>query len=66
MFFIFQATGIFLVSISNAMDVSSLVWVGVFCNAIAGIFNAGYTVNQKQSSKMLKDLQNIKKNKYID
>jgi hypothetical protein len=40
--------------------------MGVLLNAIAGIFNAGYTLNQKQSAKMLKDLQNIKKNKYID
>lgn len=43
-----------------------MVWLGVFCNVIAGIFNAGYTVNSKQSAKMLKDLHNIKKNRYID
>lgn len=53
-------------SISNAFNLQWLVWLGVLFNAIAGVFNAGYTLNQKQSAKMLKDLQNIKKNKYID
>jgi hypothetical protein len=66
LFLFTQASGILIVSISNAMQLTYLVWVGAGLNLLAGVFQGVQHVNAKLSKRLFKDLENIKKNQYID
>ena len=65
-FHVLQSAGIFLVALGNALNITTMSWVGMGLNTLASLFQALIHVNTKQANKLHEDLVKIKKNKYID
>jgi hypothetical protein len=65
-FYLFQAVGVFLVSIGNAYKNDYSIWTGVGLNSLASFIYIIINSNHKISSALYNNIQKIKNGNYVD
>ena len=65
-FYLFQALGVFLVSIGNSYKADHLIWLGVGLNSLASFIYIIINSNHKISSSLYNNIQKIKNGNYVD
>jgi hypothetical protein len=65
-FYLFQAVGVFLVSIGNAYKNDYSIWTGVGLNSLASFIYIIINSNHKISSSLYNNIQKIKNGNYVD
>ena len=65
-FYLFQAVGVFLVSIGNSYKADHLIWLGVGLNSLASFIYIIINSNHKISSSLYNNIQKIKNGSYVD
>jgi len=66
LFYLVQCTGILITTIATGYNVIQFIWLGVGLNIFASLIHAYEQNNNNIISKLLKDIQLIKNNNYID
>jgi len=66
LFYFFQTCGVFSVSIGQAYDNPYLAWCGVGLNSFASFVYIVINSNSKINAQLLKNIQLIKDNRYVD
>ncbi len=66
MFYFVQSAGILATTIGTGYSIKELIWSGIGLNIIASLCHSYEQVNNNISTKLLKNIQNIKNNTYID
>ena len=66
LFYFFQTCGVFSVSLGNAYNNAYLSWGGVGLNSFASFIYIVINSNSKINAQLLKNIQMIKDNKYVD
>jgi hypothetical protein len=66
LFHLVQATGILTTTIATGYNYTYLIWVGVGMNITASLIHSIEQINNSISEKLLKNIQAIKENKYVD
>jgi len=65
-FYLTQSIGILTTTIGTGYDVKELIWTGIGVNILASLIHSYEQINNNVSIKLLKNIENIKKNTYID
>ena len=65
-FHIFQSAGILTTTIATGYNIRELIWVGVGLNVVSTLIHVFENVNKSISTKLMKDIQNIRDDKYVD
>lgn len=65
-FYLFQAVGVFLVSIGNAYKNDYAVWSGVGANSLASFIYVSINSNHKINNTLLNNIKKIKNDTYTD
>ena len=66
MFHIIQTGGIFTSSYGASLNNTNIIWLGIILNMIASVIQIFEKINDGQLKRLLKDIKNIKDDKYID
>ena len=66
LFHFIQSAGILTTTIATGYSITYLIWIGVGLNISASLIHIIEKTNNSISSKLLKDIQAIKDDKYID
>jgi len=66
LFYLLQATGVFLVSIGKSYNNDILVWVGVGSNSLASFIYIIINSNSKINTTLMGNIKQIKSGNYID
>ena len=66
LFYFFQTCGVFSVSLGNAYGNPYLSWGGVGLNSFASFVYIVINSNSKINAQLLKNIQMIKENRYVD
>ena len=66
LFHIVQSAGILTTTIATGYSMTQLIWVGVGLNVIASLINCLEQVNNSMSNKLMKDIDMIKNDTYVD
>jgi len=66
LFYLLQASGVFLVSIGKSYGNDLLVWVGVGCNSFASFIYIVINSNAKINAGLLSNIRSIKSGNYVD
>jgi hypothetical protein len=66
LFHIVQSAGILTTTIATGYSMTQLIWVGVGLNVIASLINCLEQVNNSMSNKLMKDIDLIKNDTYVD
>ena len=66
LFYLLQASGVFLVSVGKSYGNDLLVWVGVGCNSFASFIYIVISSNAKINSGLLSNIRSIKSGNYVD
>ena len=66
LFYFVQSAGILTTSIATGNNNYTFIWVGVGLNVLATLINTYEKINNSQSKKILKDIENIKNGNYTD
>jgi len=66
LFYLLQATGVFLVSIGKSYGNDMLVWIGVGCNSLASFIYIVINSNAKINAGLLSNIRSIKTGTYVD
>lgn len=66
LFHIVQSAGILVTTIAAGYDKKELIWVGVGLNIGASLLNVFEKTNNNISKHLLKDIQSIRDNTYVD
>ena len=66
LFYMFQAVGVFLVSIGNSYKNDYSIWSGVGLNSLASFIYIVINSNHKINTSLLNNIKKIKMNDYID
>ena len=61
-----QSIGILTTTIGTGYEVKELIWTGIGVNILASLIHSYEQINNNVSIKLLKNIENIKKNTYID
>jgi hypothetical protein len=65
-FHCFQSAGILTTTIATGYNIRELIWVGVGLNVVSTLIHVFENVNKSISTKLMKDIQNIRDDKYVD
>jgi hypothetical protein len=66
LFYLFQSIGILTTSIATGTNHLELIWIGITLNILASLINIYEKINSMLLKKLMKDIQLIKENHYID
>ena len=66
LYYLVQSVGILTTTIGTGYEVKELVWTGIGVNILASLIHSYEQINNNISIKLLKNIENIKKNNYID
>jgi hypothetical protein len=66
LFYLTQSIGILTTTIGTGYEVKELIWTGIGVNILASLIHSYEQINNNISIKLLKNIENIKKNTYID
>jgi hypothetical protein len=66
LFYLMQSVGILTTTIGTGYEIKELIWTGIGVNILASLIHSYEQVNNNISIKLLKNIENIKKNTYID
>ena len=64
--YIFQSTGIFVTTVATGYKFPELTWVGIGLNMMSTLMIVFEKINVSISTRILKDIQNIKDGTYVD
>ncbi len=66
LYYLVQSIGILTTTIGTGYEVKELIWTGIGVNILASLIHSYEQINNNISIKLLKNIENIKKNNYID
>ncbi len=66
LFYLMQSVGILTTTIGTGYEIKELIWGGIGVNILASLIHSYEQINNNISIKLLKNIENIKKNNYID
>uniref|UniRef100_A0A6C0HX67 Uncharacterized protein n=1 Tax=viral metagenome TaxID=1070528 RepID=A0A6C0HX67_9ZZZZ len=66
MFYLLQSIGILTTTIGTGYEIKELIWSGIGVNILASLIHSYEQINNNISIKLLKNIENIKKNNYVD
>jgi len=66
LFYLLQASGVFLVSVGKSYGNDLLVWLGVGCNSFASFIYIVINSNAKINAGLLSNIRSIKSGSYVD
>lgn len=66
LYYLIQATGILTTTIGTGYNIKELIWTGIGVNVLASLIHSYEQINNNLSIKLLKNIENIRKNTYID
>ena len=66
MFYLLQSIGILTTTIGTGYEIKELIWSGIGVNILASLIHSYEQINNNISIKLLKNIENIKKNTYVD
>ena len=66
LYYLVQSVGILTTTIGTGYEVKELIWTGLGVNILASLIHSYEQINNNISIKLLKNIENIKKNTYVD
>ncbi len=66
LFYLMQSIGILTTTIGTGYEIKELIWSGIGVNILASLIHSYEQINNSISIKLLKNIENIKKNTYVD
>ena len=66
LFYLTQSVGILTTTIGTGYNVKELIWTGIGVNILASLIHSYEQINNNISIKLLKNIENIKNNTYVD
>lgn len=66
LFYFVQSAGILCTTIGTGYTIKELIWSGIGLNIVASLCHSYEQVNNNISTKLMKNIQNIKNNTYVD
>ena len=66
LYYLVQSIGILTTTIGTGYEVKELIWTGIGVNILASLIHSYEQINNNISIKLLKNIENIKKNTYVD
>ncbi len=66
LFYLMQSIGILTTTIGTGYNIKELIWSGIGVNVLASLIHSYEQINNSISIKLLKNIENIKKNTYVD
>ena len=66
LFYLMQSIGILTTTIGTGYEIKELIWTGIGVNILASLIHSYEQINNNISIKLLKNIENIKKNNYVD
>jgi hypothetical protein len=66
LYYLVQSVGILTTTIGTGYNIKELIWGGIGVNVFASLIHSYEQVNNNISIKLLKNIENIRKNNYID
>ncbi len=66
LFYLTQSVGILTTTIGTGYEIKELIWTGIGVNIVASLIHSYEQINNNISIKLLKNIENIKKNTYVD
>ena len=66
LFYLTQSIGILTTTIGTGYEVKELIWTGIGVNILASLIHSYEQINNNISIKLLKNIESIKNNNYID
>ncbi len=66
LFYLMQSIGILTTTIGTGYEIKELIWSGIGVNILASLIHSYEQINNNISIKLLKNIENIKKNTYVD
>jgi hypothetical protein len=66
MYYLVQSVGILTTTIGTGYNIKELIWTGIGVNVLASLIHSYEQINNNISIKLLKNIENIRKNNYID
>jgi hypothetical protein len=66
LFYLMQSIGILTTTIGTGYEIKELIWSGIGVNILASLIHSYEQINNNISIKLLKNIENIKRNTYID
>ena len=66
LYYLVQSVGILTTTIGTGYNVKELIWTGIGVNILASLIHSYEQINNNLSIKLLKNIENIRKNNYID
>lgn len=66
LYYLVQSVGILTSTIGTGYNVKELIWAGIGVNVLATLIHSYEQINNNISIKLLKNIENIKNNNYVD
>ncbi len=66
LYYLVQSVGILTTTIGTGYNLKELIWAGIGVNVLASLIHSYEQINNNISIKLLKNIENIRKNNYID
>ncbi len=66
LYYLVQSVGILTTPIGTGYNVKELIWTGIGVNILASLIHSYEQINNNMSIKLLKNIENIRKNNYVD
>ncbi len=66
LYYLVQSVGILTTTIGTGYNVKELIWTGIGVNILASLIHSYEQINNNMSIKLLKNIENIRKNNYVD
>lgn len=66
LYYLVQSVGILTTTIGTGYNVKELIWGGIGVNVFATLIHSYEQINNNISIKLLKNIENIKNNNYVD
>lgn len=66
LYYLVQSVGILTTTIGTGYNIKELIWTGIGVNVFAALIHSYEQINNNLSIKLLKNIENIKKNNYVD
>ncbi len=66
LYYLVQSIGILTTTIGTGYNIKELIWSGIGVNILAALIHSYEQINNNLSIKLLKNIENIKKNNYVD
>jgi hypothetical protein len=66
LYYLVQSVGILTTTIGTGYNIKELIWGGIGINILSSLIHSYEQINNNISIKLLKNIENIRKNNYID